>query len=35
MFPNIFTDTYDEENFLFRYTDVHRTEASYRAFVEG
>ncbi|XP_055295864.1 multiple inositol polyphosphate phosphatase 1-like [Sitodiplosis mosellana] len=35
LFPNIFEDTYDEEKFSFRYTDVHRTEASYRAFVEG
>lgn len=35
VFPHIFGDKYDEGKFLFRYTDVHRTEASYQAFVEG
>lgn len=35
VFPHIFGDKYDEGKFLFRYTDVQRTEASYRAFVEG
>lgn len=34
-FPNIFQDYYDESKFLFRYTDVHRTEASFKAFTEG
>lgn len=26
---------YDPEKFLFRYTNTQRTEASYKAFVEG
>lgn len=34
-FPNIFQDNYDEHKFLFRYTDVHRTEATFKAFTEG
>lgn len=35
LFPHIFEDIYDKEKFSFRYTDVQRTEASYKSFVEG
>lgn len=34
-FPNILENLYDREKFLFRYTNTQRTEASYKAFVEG
>ncbi|XP_031619290.1 multiple inositol polyphosphate phosphatase 1-like [Contarinia nasturtii] len=33
--PNIFEDNYNKQKYLFRYTDVQRTEASFKAFVEG
>ncbi|XP_055322266.1 multiple inositol polyphosphate phosphatase 1-like [Sitodiplosis mosellana] len=35
VFPNILENIYDKNKFLFRYTNTQRTEASYKAFVEG
>lgn len=34
-FQQIMTTTYERERFLFRYTNTQRTEASFKAFVEG
>lgn len=34
-FPKIFENIYDPNNYLFRYTNTQRTEASFKAFVEG
>lgn len=35
IFPQIMASTYEREKFLFRYTKAQRTEASFKAFVEG
>lgn len=35
MFPNILENIYDQQKFQFRYTNTQRTEASFKAFVEG
>lgn len=34
-FPSIMENIYDHEKFEFRYTNTQRTEASFKAFVEG
>lgn len=34
-FPQIMASTYEREKFSFRYTNTQRTEASFKAFVEG
>lgn len=34
-FPHIMESIYDREKFLFRHTNTQRTEASFKAFVEG
>lgn len=34
-FPHILERTYDRSKFLFRHTRTQRTEASFKAFVEG
>lgn len=34
-FPNIWENIYDRQKFLFRYTNTQRTEASFKAYVEG
>lgn len=34
-FPSILENIYDRNKFQFRYTNTQRTEASYKAFVEG
>lgn len=35
VFPNILENIYDQQKFQFRYTQTQRTEASFKAFVEG
>lgn len=35
IFPNVLDNIYSREKFQFRYTKTERTEASYKAFVEG
>lgn len=35
IFPNVLENIYSPEKFLFRHTKRQRTEASYKAFVEG
>lgn len=34
-FPHLMGNTYSPEKFLFAHTDYQRTEASYKALVEG
>lgn len=34
-FPELIGNEYSAEQFLFRYTDFQRSEASFKAFVEG
>lgn len=34
-FPNIMENIYDRQKFHFRYTNTQRTEATFKAFVEG
>lgn len=35
IFPEIFDGVYDSDKYIFRHTDSQRTQASFRAFVEG
>uniref|UniRef100_U5EX79 Multiple inositol polyphosphate phosphatase 1 n=1 Tax=Corethrella appendiculata TaxID=1370023 RepID=U5EX79_9DIPT len=35
LFPSVLQPIYDRSRFLFRHTNTERTEASYKAFVEG
>lgn len=35
IFPNIYPTTYNEQDFLFRYTDTDRTRDSYVAYIDG
>lgn len=35
VYPNLFETTYDQLKFQFRHTATQRTEASFKAFVEG
>lgn len=35
MYPELFESNYTEQNYLFKHTKTQRTEASYKAFVEG
>lgn len=35
IYPKIFTDDYDKQRFLFRYTNTERCESSFKAFSEG
>lgn len=35
LFPDIFEKSYNGTKFLFRHTDAQRTQASFRAFVDG
>ncbi|XP_062550122.1 multiple inositol polyphosphate phosphatase 1-like [Armigeres subalbatus] len=34
-YPELFNGTYDKQRYLFRHTNTQRTEASFKAFVEG
>lgn len=35
MFPDLFAKNYSESTYLFRHSHEKRTEASYKAFVDG
>ncbi|XP_059613076.1 multiple inositol polyphosphate phosphatase 1-like [Phlebotomus argentipes] len=35
IFPNLLPNIYTQDKYLFRHTNIQRTEASFRAFVEG
>lgn len=35
IFPDILENVYDQQKYLFKYTSTQRTEASFKAFVEG
>lgn len=35
IFPEILENVYDQQKYLFKYTSTQRTEASFKAFVEG